>query len=492
VCGTEYDSVFVNANGSLTFGAASALFSESAVALLGGLGGTSALLAPPRIAGLWDDLNVEDGGVVTFDQTPTSFTARWEGVPEFDIGGSNTFKITLKKLGNSATVDYGALSATDGLAGMACGSEVTSGFETPERLRRPGPRRIVDMGHETAVFEQFVTGVNDNDLSGYELVFVDFKDGFDDVFEGRHGNNTLARATRIDPPFNTASLHTFTAISPLGGDVDYYRFRARASDIVVVEVVRGSPDTMIGLFDADSGDLLTLDDDGGCCGPGGLSRLAVQIPASIPTINLAVAVTSWNDPDFNGSGGVTTGRYVLAVNSYRGTILPAGDDTSTEVPIAFPFRYQGANRTSVFVNSNGNLTFGAGDGDFSESVSDFLAGPPRIAPLWDDLDATDGLVIAEPKPFSLDLHYVSVPQFGSLSPNYFDVSLVFGGGIVLDWGATERGDSLVGLTAGGGAADPGATDLSDRFLLSARRTTYEPFTVPGLFDLSFRVLLAIP
>ena len=100
VCGQEFASVFVNANGSLTFGAPSTAFSESVVGLLGGLGGTSALLAPPRIAGLWDDLNPAAGGTVSFGETPNSFTVTWDGVPEFVLsgdGGSNTFSITLKR-----------------------------------------------------------------------------------------------------------------------------------------------------------------------------------------------------------------------------------------------------------------------------------------------------------------------------------------------------------------------------------------------------------
>ena len=49
-----------------------------------------------------------------------------------------------------------------------------------------------------------------------------------------------------------------------------------------------------------------------------------------------------------------------------------GDDSSQEVALGFTFPFQGQNYTSVFVNSNGNLTFGSGDTDFSESVSDLL------------------------------------------------------------------------------------------------------------------------
>jgi hypothetical protein len=505
VCGQEFDSVFVNANGSLSFGAPNTDFTESVVELLGGLGGTSALLAPPQIAGLWDDLNPSAGGTVSFDQSSHTFSVTWDAVPEFPATGSNSFTISLKRSANHASIEYGDLSATDGLAGLACGSEVTSGFENERDLVRSHSHGHghhgshggnINMNGETAAFEIFTD--LDNDLSGADLTFVNFKRGFEDELEGRNGNNTIATGVRIDLPFSTASDRRFTEISPIGGDVDYFRFRARAGDILAIEAVRGSPDTMIGLFDADTGTLLIADDDNGCCGIGGLSRLLVQIPASIPSINLAVAVTSWPDFDFNGTDGVTGGRYVLSVNKYRGTVLAAGDDTSTEVTLTRPFRFQGASWNSVFVNSNGNLTFGAGSTDFSQSVAEFLAGPPRIAPLWDDLNASpgEGLIVVDQSSISTTVHYVSVPQFFDLSGNYFSVTLLPFGVAVVDYGATARGNGIVGVTEGGGAADPGQTDLSDGLpFFSSDGTTYEEFALtspPEPFDLSFEDLFFAP
>ena len=40
----------------------------------------------------------------------------------------------------------------------------------------------------------------------------------------------------------------------------------------------------------------------------------------------------------------------------------------------FAFPFQGTNWSSVFVNGNGNLTFGAANADFSETVAELLAG----------------------------------------------------------------------------------------------------------------------
>ena len=141
----------------------------------------------------------------------------------------------------------------------------------------------------------------------------------------------------------------------------------------------------------------------------------------------------------------------------------------------FAFPFQGTDWSSVFVNGNGNLTFGAADLDFTESVAELLAGPPRIAPLWDDLNPAAGLVIAEENDKSLKIHFVSVPEFLVTGTNYFSVKLDRRGEITMNYGATNRSDAIVGVTQGGGAADPGPIDIS-RTWLSAIGTTYEQFT----------------
>ena len=56
---------------------------------------------------------------------------------------------------------------------------------------------------------------------------------------------------------------------------------------------------------------------------------------------------------------------------------------------------------------------------------------------------------------------LSVSAFFSSDPNnYFSVELDEDGEIEMTWGATSRGDALIGVTEGGGAADPRETDLS--------------------------------
>lgn len=59
-------------------------------------------------------------------------------------------------------------------------------------------------------------------------------------------------------------------------------------------------------------------------------------------------------------------------------VISLGDDSTSQQAIGFNFDFFGSTYTDVFVNSNGSLSFGNGDTDFSESVAEFLADAPSI------------------------------------------------------------------------------------------------------------------
>jgi len=488
-CGRRFTSLFANANGNITFGTSSGAFSESTLAHLNG---------PPRIAGLWDDLNAAAGGSVIFEESANTFTVRWESVPEFPSVGSNTFSITLNKknllgellgplAGNPFSISYGSLSAADGLAGYSCGGSLTSGFEQESDLTafRGSIGGLIPV---PAIFEDHVGNTVAETVDERGTLRFNGVNRIVDLTEIRR-NDSIARATPLlRLPFDSANPALATVIEPDRDDVDFYSFRVKTGDVLAIEVVRGTLDSVIGVFDADTGELLITDDDGG---NGLLSRLVLQVNADL---RLAVAVSTFPDLEFAGVGE-TKGRYSLYINTYRGTPIPIGDDNSVSVALAKPFNFQGQAYNSVFVNSNGSVSFGAGDTSFLATVPAFLAGPPRISPLWTDLDATGflgnpGLVLADTSSSPAAIHFVSVSEFFSSNPNYFTAELQGKGGISLKWGPTARGAALVGATQGGGATDPGPTDLSKRGLRPTG-TTYENFlfnvTTRGVsnFDLFF-------
>jgi hypothetical protein len=294
-------------------------------------------------------------------------------------------------------------------------------------------------------------------------------------------NDTLGHARNVSLPFNSVDVTRYTEIEPTGGDVDFYRFSAAADTTVIAEVIAGQLDTVLVVADA-LGNVLAVDDDGGS---GLLSRIQVNIPADG---DYFLGVSTFPDFGFTGAGN-TGGRYVLDVFAIEGTVIALGDDDSEEVALDFTFPFQGGNWNSVWVNSNGNLTFGSGDTDFTESVSEFLNDQPRIAPLWDDLSPNQGgLVLFEQDATSATISFVGVPEFFASTGNTFAVTLNASGDVSITYGSVAASDGIVGVTEGGGAADPGATDLSAGGPFPVTGTTYEQFTFGSPFDLDGETL----
>jgi hypothetical protein len=439
ICGQAFGDVYVNANGNLTFGASSSDFSESAADMLNG---------PPRIAGLWDDLNPSQGGSVYYTTTNNTFTVTWDGVPEFFSTGSNTFSIELKQGSSQATVDYGDLSATDGLAGVSCGAALTGGLEPQVEINDSPNSTTHNFNGNTALYEVFSFS-NPNDLANYSVKYNTTKHDLDDVFEP---NNSIAAAAAITTPFNTAPNEFFTEISPAAADIDFYSFEAEVGQYLIAETTRGQVDTVLGLFDS-AGNLIAGDDDGGV---GLLSKIEGGLPY---TGTYYLAVTFCCDYDFDGvdpgqGPPFDEGRYVLELQVLDGLPLPLGDDDSLQLSgFGFAIPFAGMDYTSVFVNSNGSVTFGAPSFDFSESVGDFLGGPPRAAPLWDDLNPTAGGLVLASTDFATELTitWVDVPEFFSTGANNFSVTLFADGTVNFDYGSVTASDGLIGATPGGGA-----------------------------------------
>lgn len=116
--GQFFSDLFVNANGSVTFGAPDASFTATVAAFLSG---------PPRIAGMWTDLSPNVGGSITNTLSCGTFTSLYLDVPEFGAPSTqNSFRIHFDAA--SATIQIytpDLLHATDTLVGFSPGPFAT-------------------------------------------------------------------------------------------------------------------------------------------------------------------------------------------------------------------------------------------------------------------------------------------------------------------------------------------------------------------------------
>ena len=126
------------------------------------------------------------------------------------------------------------------------------------------------------------------------------------------------------------------------------------------------------------------------------------------------------------------------------TPLVLFDDDFAKVGLPFAFPYCGTDYNSVFVGSNGFVTFGAGDTDFSETVADLRDLPPRIAPLWVDLNPDqDGVVTTEVVAGDFVVTWAGVPQNNAGDSNTFALTLRDDGSFSFIYGNLDATGGLV-------------------------------------------------
>ncbi|MBK8979195.1 MAG: hypothetical protein IPM29_25140 [Planctomycetes bacterium] len=183
-----------------------------------------------------------------------------------------------------------------------------------------------------------------------------------------------------------------------------------------------------------------------------------------------------NPTDLGNTPGLTmlwTGAGYVVTPGASPIVAPTGafnlqlaDDATVQVTLPWGFGYAGGSTSSLWVCSNGWIALeSTALTDPVESVARLLAGEPRVAAFWDDLDPTvSGGVHAETDPANGSVFHVTwdrVPEYGTAGAgNTFQVSFQQGGAIELKWGSLSTLDALVGYSPGNGAVDPGATDIS--------------------------------
>jgi hypothetical protein len=163
-----------------------------------------------------------------------------------------------------------------------------------------------------------------------------------------------------------------------------------------------------------------------------------------------------------------------------GRSVALGDDDSAAQTIAFPFRFYGRPFTSLFVNSDGNLTFEEGDNASSTRGLDRLAaGAPRIAPFFADLDpSASGRVFFDSAPDAATITWCAVPGFELAQTITVQAVLFSNGAIEYRFGPADLPNGIVALS-------PGRTETVTTLDLNrAGSPVTEPVAIGELFAAS--------
>ena len=168
---------------------------------------------------------------------------------------------------------------------------------------------------------------------------------------------------------------------------------------------------------------------------------------------------------FNGSGYTVTAGGAFDPG-FTNNLMLGDDELSQNHPLGFSLPVPGTGRSTdaIDVDSNGWLGMFTGEHsgtDVTESVSDLLNGPPRIALWWDDLDpSAGGGVYFDALATHTMVTYDQVPSFGATNTNTCQIQFYPNGDLVMVWVTDCDTDGMVGFSAGNGSPDPGGIDIS--------------------------------
>ena len=139
------------------------------------------------------------------------------------------------------------------------------------------------------------------------------------------------------------------------------------------------------------------------------------------------------------------------VDPAGGTNIQLRDDDYAEINLGGkPIDFYGTSYDSLYIGSNGYITFVSGDTQYIESIENHFR-LPRISALFDDLDpSAGGRVSYEQLNDSIVVTFQNVPETGLASTNSFQIELFTSGKIRITWLGIWAGDGLVGLSEGNG------------------------------------------
>ncbi|HVN83000.1 MAG TPA: IPT/TIG domain-containing protein, partial [Terriglobia bacterium] len=197
----------------------------------------------------------------------------------------------------------------------------------------------------------------------------------------------------------------------------------------------------------DVGNIAVVEDDGTIVSPANAFDLAGQDLKLTPT----------------GTGTYRLSIQAGNINQNLGTKLSLTDDDSNQIPIGFQFPFFNSSYNSVFINSDGNVTFVQGDvARTDRDLTRFNSGPPRIAVIFEDMDPTlgDGGIYYNALSDRFLITWSRVREFQGTTPNTAQLALFADGSMELTYGTVTSSTFIVGWSPGQGLHAPTLIDLS--------------------------------
>lgn len=177
-----------------------------------------------------------------------------------------------------------------------------------------------------------------------------------------------------------------------------------------------------------------------------------------------------------------------SVSADLGDRVNLGDDDTVRIDLpGFEITYFGTPYSSLFVNSDGNLTFGEADtASTSRDLQRLLNGPPRVAPFFADLDPSaasgDGGVYVRFAGNKMIVTWWNVPEFDKTSRNTFQMSMNARGNVEVRFAEMAAREGIVGVAPGGGGGLE-LIDLTEELPIKRRRVAMaERFTEDESLD----------
>ena len=414
--GVRHSSMFVSSNGHITFDSGVNNYAPT----------IELFFDQPVVSAMWCDLNPGAGGTVMIDEFRTQVAVTFDGVPRYGATEPNTFQIVLHEDGIiDLTFLVTAPPSGERLVFTGIGSGVgIAPYPAETDFVRPGPEICHD-----GIDNDFdgAADCSDPDCAADPECHEVCSDGWDNDDDG------LSDCDDPDcfglPPCNVAETNcTDGADNDGDGAAD-----CADTDCYTPELC----DPYLGYWER-FGRMDWLD-------VAGVSITFTPDAASPEGYRYAVARLPGGTLPFTPGTGTPTTRLTLP------------DDGSVEYALAhlLSFTFYGVAYPSIFVSSNGYVSFGAGGRDNRTSEDVFFALPAVYGMLGDLDPSVRGTVTVDELVDRVVVTFSDVPRYTrpadpGAGGNTFQIVLNRDGSIALHYQATSIADVMIGISNGVG------------------------------------------